>query len=212
MGDLTVIYYTSNREDEHFEQKIRTALLSAIGSLPLISVSQKPMDFGENICVGDVGVSNQNAHRQFQIGAKAAKTPFVASAEADCLYPSNYFTFRPPSLVRAYRTPIWVLHERGPFYKKPFSECATIVGRDYIIAKIDIELAGRDIWRKDIEHGWEVPFTFRNRNWRMFRCGPIVSLKTGRGMHKRHQTTGEMIGELPGWGTAQEVRKHYVTD
>jgi len=57
----TIIYYTANREDERFEQVIRENILRVSEGLPIISVSQKPIDFGQNICVGNVGVSNQNA-------------------------------------------------------------------------------------------------------------------------------------------------------
>ena len=54
----TIIYYTSNREDERFESRVRANLLKVCGNLPIISVSQKPIyGFGFNIPVGDVGVS-----------------------------------------------------------------------------------------------------------------------------------------------------------
>ena len=95
MGDLTVIYYTSNKEKELFESRIRESILDMIGDIPLISVSQKPIDFGKNICVGDVGVCGHNLFRQFQIGAKAAKTKYVCNVEADALYPKEYFEFTP---------------------------------------------------------------------------------------------------------------------
>ena len=93
--DLTVIYYTSNREKPAFEAKIRQDLLLAIGDTPLISVSQQPIDFGRNICVGAVGQSEANAIRQFQIGAIAATTRFVCSAESDFLYAPERFAFCP---------------------------------------------------------------------------------------------------------------------
>ena len=97
MADLTVVYYSSCREDPVFEGKIRQALLDAIGDLPLISVTQQPVDFGENICVGDVGRSGHNVFRQYQIGVQAATTRFVAPAESDALYPPGWFASRPLS-------------------------------------------------------------------------------------------------------------------
>ena len=97
MGDLTAIYYTCNRERPEFERRIQETLLEAMGDIPLISVSKKPIDLGHNICVGDVpgGDSSQNAYRQFQIGARAATTKWVCPVEADFLYPPEYFTFEP---------------------------------------------------------------------------------------------------------------------
>ncbi|KKT37762.1 MAG: hypothetical protein UW26_C0025G0001, partial [Candidatus Collierbacteria bacterium GW2011_GWF1_44_12] len=51
-NQVTVLYYTSNREDEKFETRIRKNLLKNCGDLPIVSVSQKPIDLGRNICVG----------------------------------------------------------------------------------------------------------------------------------------------------------------
>jgi len=53
MNDLTIVYYTANYINKWFADQTKKTLLEAISGLPLISVSQKPMDFGENICVGD---------------------------------------------------------------------------------------------------------------------------------------------------------------
>lgn len=64
MIDATVLYYTSNREGENFEGRVREIILKNKGNLPLISVSQKPIDFGKNIVVGDHGASGFNMFRQ----------------------------------------------------------------------------------------------------------------------------------------------------
>ena len=93
-NDLTVIYYTSNWLDIHnpyFLENTKKQLLIAIGDLPLISVSQKPIVFGQNICVGDIGRSHLNVYRQILTGAKAAKTKYVATAEDDILYSYEHF-------------------------------------------------------------------------------------------------------------------------
>ncbi len=101
--DLTIIYYTSNKEKPDFEEKVRAELLRVCGDLPIISVSQKPIDFGKNICVGNVGASGFNMFRQVLIGCREAKTLFVISAEADCLYPPEYFKFIPERENICYR-------------------------------------------------------------------------------------------------------------
>jgi hypothetical protein len=69
-------------------------LLKAIGDLPLLSVSQKPMNFGKNICVGDIGRSHLNIYRQILIGCKEATTKYVAMAEDDILYSEPHFNFQ----------------------------------------------------------------------------------------------------------------------
>ncbi|KKL05880.1 hypothetical protein LCGC14_2601630, partial [marine sediment metagenome] len=74
MSDITVVYYTSNYMTGKFIEKTKEQLLSVIGDLPLISVSHKPMNFGTNICVGDVGRSHLNIYRQILVGARGART------------------------------------------------------------------------------------------------------------------------------------------
>lgn len=109
--NLTVIYYTSNYLDIHnpyFLENTKKQLLTAIGDLPLISVSQKPMAFGKNICVGDIGRSHLNIYRQILVGAKAAKTKYVAMAEDDVLYSYAHFhNYVPERNVLAYDMNKW---------------------------------------------------------------------------------------------------------
>lgn len=97
MNDLSAIFYTSNYMDgQPFMEKVKEHLLK-VWHGPLISVSQKPMDFGENICIGDVGRSHLNIYRQILIGCKAAKTKYVALTEDDIFYSAEHFTEKRPS-------------------------------------------------------------------------------------------------------------------
>jgi hypothetical protein len=214
---LTVIYYTSNREGEAFEKKIRQKLLASIGDLPLISVSQKPIDFGKNICVGDVGVSNQNVFRQFQLGAINAKTPFVIAAEADCIYPKEYFEFIPENLNMCCRYDnVWIMYKNSTagFVRKEFSECAQVWGREILIRHINKRLAGRGQWNPILEHGANVPTMFGKRSWVFFHGEiPVINIKTAEGMHRftgvlDNQSRGG-IKKLPFWGTAKKLRKEF---
>ena len=202
---ITVVYYTSNKEKEIFEQKIRDRLLDTIGDLPLISVSQKPIDFGHNICVGDIGTSDENILKQLLIGCEMADTPLIATAEADCLYPPvGYFDFKPDDMQMIYRyTNLWILSYRWKHYrKKIYSLCAQISGRKHLIDCIKERLGPPLTVRKDIMHkkiGWE-PFE---------SSIPCVSIKTGDGMRI---VTGTIQGfppeeSLPYWGKAMDLRK-----
>jgi hypothetical protein len=110
MTDLTVLYYTSNYLEEHnpyFVSNTKRQLLTAIGNTPLISISQQPMDFGKNICIGNIGRSHLNIYKQMLIGAKAATTKYVAMAEDDLLYPRDHFDYRPTPGVFAYNMCKW---------------------------------------------------------------------------------------------------------
>lgn len=94
MTDVTIVYYTANWLDDHnpyFLANTKKQLLKAAGDIPIISVSQKPIDLGKNICLGDIGRSHLNIYRQILIGAKTAKTKYVAMAEDDILYSYAHF-------------------------------------------------------------------------------------------------------------------------
>jgi len=95
--DTTIIYYTDNTLEKHFEEKVQDYLINASDGKKIISVSQKPMSFGDNICVGDIGRSHHSLFYQTLIGAEAAKTRYIALAEHDCLYTKEHFNWIPPS-------------------------------------------------------------------------------------------------------------------
>lgn len=212
---LTVIYYTSNREDEAFEKNIKTKLLKVIGDLPLVSVSQKPIKFGKNICVGDVGVSNQNVFRQFQIGCMNATTPFVVVAESDCLYPKKYFEFIPKDINMCCKYDnVWLLYKNSDagFVRKASSECAAVWGRENAIRHIEKRLKGRGMWQATLEHGSSVPKLFARQSWVYFHGEiPVINIKTTEGMHRTHVVNKGQdprgTKELPHWGTAKKLRK-----
>jgi len=97
-SDLSVIYYTSNfleTANPYFLANTKRILLESLSGAKLISVSQKPCDIGENLCVGDIGRSNRNIYWQILQGAKAAKTKYVAMAEDDVLYTADHVAIRP---------------------------------------------------------------------------------------------------------------------
>jgi hypothetical protein len=117
LGKITAIYYTANIIPQTFAENIRQQILSAIGDMPLISVSQKPVDFGENICVGNIGQTHLNIYRQMLIGAKAAQTDYVAMCEDDTLYTPEHFTsFLPDLDTFAYDINRWRLYTWRSFF------------------------------------------------------------------------------------------------
>jgi hypothetical protein len=149
----TVIYCSSNKELPAFEAKIVESLLKNCGGLPIVSVTQKPMNLGRNICVGeDVGVSGFNFFRQTLIACKAAGTAFVISAEADCLYPPDYFRFRPERADVCYRNSnLYVMPDkRDYFFHKPGGAThSQVVGREFYIARLEFLFQGAPEWSAD---------------------------------------------------------------
>jgi hypothetical protein len=212
--DTTVVYYTSNREKPEFESRIVATLLDNSGGLPIVSVSQKPMALGTNICVGDVGVCNYNAFRQMQIGAQAASTDFVCTAESDYLYPEEYFNRRVTDKEMfhcAYRT--YMVYGDEYYYSRRINEAAMIVGRDYLVRALEEMLRGSGVTRTWHEE-CQLPSLFVGKN----RCRvtlrvPMITFKTPENMHKKHHKLSyvklEDVSTLPHWGAAEELSGKY---
>lgn len=215
--EATIIYCSSNREKPAFEQKIKDNILKVKGDLPIVSVTQKPIDFGTNICVGDdVGVSGFNFFRQTLIACEAAKTKFVISTEADCLYPPDYFKFIPERDDICYRNRnLYVMGDRrNYFYRK--TEGAThaqVVGREFYIKTLKKLFEGAPQWS-----GEEKNFPKeRNGNDDVFdeieyyeTENPVVQIKTGDSM--RHYTHSDRtpIYEIKYWGLGRKLRPKYI--
>ncbi len=213
--NATILYYTSNRESPEFEERIKDNLLKVCGDLPIISISQKPIALGRNIVVGDVGASGFNMFRQVLIGCEAATTDFIISAEADCLYPPDYFTFVPPKKDVCYRdSNLYVMgRRRDYFYKKEEGAThAQIVGREYYIKKLKELFKDAPMWSVEEKnfpkerHRKEDVFD-KIEYWKSEN--PVVQIKTGRSM--RHYTHSDRtpINELPYWGSGKDIHSKY---
>ncbi len=212
----TIIYYTSNQEKPEFERKIQENLLENCGGLPIISISHKPIGPGKNICVGDVGVSGFNMFRQVQIACRAAKTKFIISAEADCLYPPDYFKFVPEKDNIPYRNSnLYVMPDKRDFffYKKEGATHAQIVGREFYLKTLEKLFIGAPEWNTEEKNFPKERF---NKNdvfdeiayWKS--KNPVVQIKTHRGMRYHTHSDRTPILELPYWGKGSEIRKKYI--
>ena len=212
----TIIYYTSNRENPEFEKRVQENLLKNCGGLPIISVSQKPIDLGKNICVGDVGVSGFNMFRQVQIACEAAKTPFVISAEADCLYPPDYFQFIPPRLDVPYRdSNLYVMPDRRDyfFYKREGATHAQIVGRKFYLKVLKKLFKGAPKWHMEEKNfpkeRWYKADVFDEiLYWKT--KNPVFQIKTHRGMRYYTHSDRTPIPSIPYWGSGEVVRRYYL--
>lgn len=106
---LSVVYYTSNfleTENPFFLENTKKQLVGAIGDLPLIVVSHKPVskDFftgyegkyknlvaGVDYTLWQPGRHHLNIYKQLMVGAMASETKYVAMAEDDILYSYDHF-------------------------------------------------------------------------------------------------------------------------
>lgn len=207
---ITIIYYTANREDPGFEKRVQENILKVCGDLPIISVSHKPINFGTNICVGEQVLSYSNVFRQTLIGLKAAKTKFAIAAEDDCLYPPDYFQFTPQTKDNVYRYTNVVVHFDGRkrFWKKRYVEAAQMCGREFWIKSIERILNGHNSWEPMMVNP---PFVFTTGDkYSWTGKNPVIYFKTRKSFKFK---TGFMPGsmtEIPYWGSADEVYNRYL--
>jgi hypothetical protein len=131
--DKTIIYYTASREK--CESKVIEQILRVKGNIPVISVSQKPLNFGTNVCVGEMEHGYKSAFKQALIGCQKATTPFVIMCESDCLYPKGYFDFQPTKLDTIYTYDnvwlMWDREQRTRFYKHGTTCGSIVLGREF---------------------------------------------------------------------------------
>jgi hypothetical protein len=200
MSNLSIVYYTANTEQEPFEKKIIDQINKVRGDVPVISVSQKPMDFGKNICVGKLKQNYQNAFYQATVGCLAADTDYVVMCEDDCLYPPGYFNFKPEKkdVIYTYDNVwlIWDREQRTRFYKHGTTAGSIIVGREFYI---DFLKSG---------HNFKDP----NLKWEKFTGEPLINIKTRKGISfgTTLDTSVKPVKRFPLWGTVDDVLKNYV--
>lgn len=213
MSDTTIIFYTSNREKPEFEKKIVDNLKKSAGKIPIISVSHKPMDLGTNICVGNVGCSEWNIFKQIQLGCEKAKTKFICTAEADCLYPpTGYFDFDPLITDTAYNfMNVWILkmNRWARFQKKNQTLCALFTNREYLLKRLEESIGHSDKWYDgNVTHPNPPTLFYHPWKWPSFTSEfPIINVKTENGLHKTTRVRPEIMLELPYWGKAEDLKK-----
>jgi hypothetical protein len=215
ISDVTVLYYSSNSEDSNFEKHIMGNILRQKGDLPLISVTQKPFpDFGDNICVGPQLNCYGNEFRQIQIGLQKIKTKYVIVAEADVLYPPEYFQFQPVDEDYYRYANVWTNYvrdgdRRNKAYFKLYSDGAQIVKTTYWLDLINQGLG--------VDHQW---FTLESPCPRIYRMvtnpantwtsdNPVITFKTVHGVARYTTIRKDVLPQVvfPYWGDINKLKR-----
>lgn len=205
MNNVTVVYVTGNYEEPEFEAKIQSKLLEVIGDKPLISVSQKPINFGQNVCIGDIGRSYASAYKQMLLGAETAQTEYVMVAEDDQLYPPGYFDFTPTADLHMYAD-LWVLRHwnKARFYKKEYGDWLCLVKKQFFIDRLKLKL--QDEGKRPNN---KLGSVFHKRRWETFDVGlPVITVKTRDNISENTGTMPLTSRTLPYWGKAEELSNY----
>jgi len=91
-----ILYYTCCQHSLDIEFACRAQLQHARALLPLITVSLKPIDFGDRNVVLLLNRSPESMHKQILTGLQEIDEDYVFLAESDVLYHQSHFEFVPP--------------------------------------------------------------------------------------------------------------------
>ena len=214
MNDATILFYTANQPNRPFVEYVCEHLIQTAGRIPILSISQKPMQLGTNICVGDIGCSIYNVYKQVWIGAQAAMTDYVICCEDDTLYPVEHFAYRPPSGAFGYNINRYWLESKGLYWLRARIVLgACIVERNLMVEALSerfrrypVDGDQRVMWwepgHKDDKAGW-TPQTMITFNTDI----PIVSFnhRGSLGGRRRRESTNAVLDTLPMWGNGKEL-------
>lgn len=204
------------------EQKVIDDMLTKSGNIPIISVSQKPMKLGKNICIGNVGHSSLNCRKQILMAAKLAKTEYVLCAESDSLYPPEYFNFKPTGDNFYRYENVWVMwlkdENRKNFYHKIGTwgyDGAQIVKREILIYLLEKHLKPYPDWYASNDRHIKTraphsPYKIRKRY--IPGENPCIHIKTKfglvylTGVDEKPESTRK---NLPYWGNVEKLRARF---
>jgi len=97
-----IIYYTDNRLDADIMSTCQKQLRKAAGDVPIVAVSLKELDFGDERIVVDAERGYVTMFRQILAGLEATDADVVFFAEHDVLYHPSHFEFMPAKTDRYY--------------------------------------------------------------------------------------------------------------
>ena len=224
--DITIIYYTANTLREPFATNARKQLVKASRGIPITSVSQKPLDLGQNICVGDIGRSYLNIYRQMLVGAKEAKTKYIAMAEDDVLYSFRHFVdFRPNDDEFAYDMSRWSIYTwtKPPLYSIKYrrSNTTLLCPRDLFIEAMeerfrrwpDDSKVNLGVWSEPGKYERKLGVTKR-KSVEYSSQVPCIVFSHEDAIGYDYQGKSKAVGflkayDIPVWGTAEHVLNYY---
>lgn len=234
MRDLTIIYYTANKNSDYFMANTQKQLLRAIGDTPVVCVSFKKTIFGPNCinyCIGEQPRSKYTLYKQVLFGATKAQTKYVAMAEDDVLYSPEHFTRRPKDEeMFSYDINRWSIFSwvKPPIFSYRVRKLmnSLIVGRDALIKTLEERYRKypvlEDINPTLFQLYWGEPGRFENhlgitpmKTEEYSSPVPNIMFSTSEalgfqelGVRKAHSNIRETHVEP--WGTAEEVLKLYA--
>ncbi len=114
MTSNSIIMCTDNTLAEPIAALCRRVLVREAGDIPIVSVSQKPIELGVNVCLGEIGRCWTSLYKQLLVGVEAAPTDWVVVVEHDCCYTHEHLSYQPDDAsVFWYNSNAWLVEGPG---------------------------------------------------------------------------------------------------
>lgn len=215
MSDLTVVYYTASYAPENFLARLQFNLANVTKGLKERYVYQDK----------NVPRSHLNIYRNALIGAKSARTKYIALCEDDVLYHKSHFDYRPPDGVFGYNMNVWSIYtwvKPAIFsYKDRRNLSQLICERDLFIEAMEERFAKyTDDVTTPIER-WAEPGKYEGllgvterKSAEFYSEMPNVAFSHETALSflnlgKRKKLGNLKALEIPYWGKAEDVLKYY---
>lgn len=217
--DMTLLYYTANRISESFANKVREYLIKAACGKPIISISQKPINFGTNICVGDIGYTARNVYKQILIGAKESTTKYVSCCEDDTLYVASHFDYIPEEDAFYYNRNRWNL-KKGNFYFRRLgvNMCACVAPTSLMVSTLEerfkkLEEVGNLSHMGEPGRRERAMGLTRVKLVNFYTDKPIIQINhsSSLGGSRGRLSTDIFEKEIPEWGNGSELWRNLWT-
>lgn len=219
--ELTIIYYSANRIDERFAERVRAHLVETAAGIPIISITQRPVALGRNLCLGDIGFSTWNVYWQVLVGAMHAETPYIACAEDDTLYNAEHFAARPPHDCFWYNLSRWWVEPQGVFrWRNRSAMHACVASRSLMVETLWTRFKAYPdpIFDRKKLRSWGEPGRYEgNLNLPEVKrdffktLTPIVTFDHRGSLYglRRWNADDRIERELPHWGTASGLLEEF---
>ena len=221
-----IIYYTDNELDEKIMKVCQKQLLKASNGKKIVSVSLKPIDFGQNITLPLLR-GYLTMFKQILIALEVLDTDVVFFCEHDVLYHPSHLDFIPTDRnIWYYNDNNWFLRLTDGFalYNKSASLSGLCVYRDIAIkhyreriAMIEKEGEGcvRNMGFEPMTNGrvkWEHQYTFKTYQ----SIAPNIDIKHGQNLTRARWTQDKFrrkpaewkeatIDTIPGWNNVRKL-------
>lgn len=224
MPSKGIIYYTDNVPKEKFLKTFRALLKKFTGEIPIVWVSQKPIDEEPNIVLSGIGRSHKSICAQILAGLKFIDADIIFFAEHDIIYHPTYFEFEPQKKdVFYYNVNRWWLREKDgqASHKKNTAALSQLIAYkeimiDFFTKRLQFYIEGVKLGKCKTEPGKfnvpELPF-FKMEHY--VSKWPNIDIR-----HKRNYTTSDRFkgsrfrykhrNGIPGWGRTKGRYEEFI--